>query len=198
MSSIHHEETCVWQAILSMRKTLAKKFVTNLYPEFVQDVRNLNFISPPRLDGKPSSRGSVHSTEASSDVGCNEMVGNSCQPCGDFSKRVNRITEFLLQFEEKCQLDKKLTEASLRALRSLNRGVLGKILDNFMLFKHQHSLLIAINILMFNSSKMRIPKDDFKDMVTNLFQRGDRELTIHSIKKSKTYSLIKQVIRTQL
>ena len=59
-------------------------------------------------------------------------------------------------------------------------------------------MLIAINILMFNSSKIRIPKDSFKDLISSLFSKGDRELTIHSIKKSKTYALIKQVIRSDL
>ena len=52
---------------------------------------------------------------------------------------------------------------------------------------------------MFNSSKMRIPKDSFKDLVSELYQRTDGKMfTIQALKKSKTYALIKDVIKSRL
>ena len=171
--------------IQAWKRALAKRFATNLNGEFVKAYRNMTFSKPRRLDGRPTTSSSSCIRTASS--------------AHEGTKRVNKILEFLAAFEEKCTIEGLMLEPQLRELRFLNRGVLGKVLENFTLFKHQHSMLIAINILMFNSSKMKIPKDSFKDLVSDLFQKSERkELTIHTIKKSKTYSMIKQVIRAQV
>jgi hypothetical protein len=193
----------VHSELTSLKRTIAKRFVASLHAEFLNDISQLNFTKPARMDSKICSRVSSHSTtdtmdleigDSSSDT---QMVTNAT-PLGS-SRRLNKVTELLLLFEERCLVRQLLTEEEIRSLRSLNRGVLGKVLEHFTLFKHQHSLLIAINILMFNSSKMRIPKDSFKDIVSELFQRQDgKEFTILSIKKSKTYALIKHAIRSRL
>lgn len=178
------------------RKQLAKKYASFLNQDFMNDFRSQNFMVPKRLEGKACSGLSSHSTADSSDLDAHS--GQSSKSSMDCSKRLNKITELLLRFEEKCALDAIISPTELRSLRSLNRGILGKVVDNFTLFKHQHSVLVAINILMFNCSKMKIPKDSFKDVISELFQKiGQKDITIYSIKKSKTYSLIKQVIKSQ-
>src|SRR3990167_3138550 len=187
----------------SLKRTMAKRFVASFHAEFVNDLSNLNFAKPARMERKFCSRVSSHSTTDTMDLEIGDSSSytqavTNATPLG-CSRRLNKVTELLLLFEERCLVRQVLSEEEIRSLRSLNRGVLGKVLEHFTLFKHQHSLLIAINILMFNSSKMRIPKDSFKDLVSELFQRHDgKEFTILSIKKSKTYALIKHVIKSRL
>ena len=186
--------------ITSVKKQLAKKYMTCLNKEFVNDVRTLNFTVPKRLDGKPRASMSSHSTVDSAeqeeeDKSPDHEVG-SVPPN---PKRINKITELMLLFEERCFVNRFLGESELRAFRSLNRGALGRVLENYNLFKHHHSLPIAINILMFNSSKMNIPKNHFRDLVFELFPCSfNKDFSIHSIKKFKTYSLLKKVIRNSL
>ena len=180
--------------ISNYKLALAKRFVTAMNEEFWHDLLTQNFQKPIKLDGK-ACHVSTRSTAGSSDLDASPRVQCSREAAG--SKRVNQITEVLLQFEERCLIVGVLSEEQLRALRSLNRGVLGKVIENFNLFKHQRSLPIAINILMFNSSKTKVPKDRFKDLIAELLPQSDcREFTIHAAKQSKTYSVIKQLIKS--
>jgi hypothetical protein len=193
----------VHSELASLKRTIAKRFVASIHAEFVNDLSQFNFTKPAMMESKICSRVSSHSTTDTLDLEIGDSTSDTqtvtnVAPLGS-SKRLNKVTELLLLFEERCLVRQLLSEEEIRSLRSLNRGVLGKVLEHFTLFKHQHSLLIAINILMFNSSKMRIPKDSFKDLVSELFQRHDgKEFTILSIKKSKTNALIKHVIRSRL
>ncbi len=193
-------EADYYQDIYRYKKLLARKIMSTINAEFVQDLRNNNFPLPKRLDSKACCHVSSHSTTDSLDLESisDTPLGTQVQSAYDVTKRVNKITEHLLQFEEKALIESIVCEEQLRALRSLNRGVLGKVLEDYTLFKRQHSLLIAINILMFNSSKMKIPKESFKELLSDLFTKTERkEYTIHNIKKSKTYSLLNTVIKSQ-
>ena len=194
------EEQRIEAEIANHKKAIAKRFVSSMNEEFVNEVKGFKFQVPPRIEGKMSCHVSSHSTTDSLDhENSQKSQDQSHEAVYDGSKRVNKITEVLLQFEERCFVDRIVGEEQLRALRSLNRGVLGKVLEHFGQFKHQRSLPIAINILMFNSSKMKIPKDNFKDMISELFPRADsKEFTIHSVKQSKTYSVLKSIIKSNL
>ena len=194
------EEQKMQAEIAAHKKYLAKRFMSSLNEEFVNEVRTFKFQMPPKLDGKFSCHDSTHSTTDSLDYESNQKSPDQSRAAVvDGSKRVHKITEVLLQFEERCFIDNVIGEEQLRALRSLNRGVLGKVLEHYDKFKHQRSLPIAINILMFNSSKMKIPKDSFKDLISDLFPRADaKEFTIHSVKQSKTYSVLKNIIKSPL
>ena len=185
--------------IMALKKALSRKHMNTINARFIEDVRTLNFSVPKRLDGKQSSRVSSHSTTGSVDL---EMTGNTVEKkenrVPSSSRRINHVTEYLLQFEERCFVDRLINEAQLRSLRSLNRGILGKVLENGKLFQHQGSLPIAINILMFNCSKMKIPKETFKELVSELFPPvfgSPQTASIQCIKKSSTYELLKSVIR---
>ena len=195
------EENRIQAEITSHKKYLAKRFVSSMNEEFVNEVRAFKFQVPPRLERKISCRVSTHSTTDSLDQESTPKSQDQSQAAvHDGSKRVNKITEVLLQFEERCTIDGIVGEEQLRALRSMNRGVLGKVLEHFGQFKHQRSLPIAINILMFNSSKMRIPKDTFKELTEELFPKAfgcNIEPSVQFIKKSGTYILLKSVIKSQ-
>ncbi len=193
------EENRIQAEIATHKKYLAKRFVSSMNEEFVNEVKAFKFQVPPRIEGKVSCRVSTHSTTDSLDQESSQRSQDqSWTAVHDGSKRVHKITEALLQFEERCYIDRVIGEEQLRALRSLNRGVLGKVIEHFSLFKHQRSLPIAINILMFNSSKMKIPKDSFKDLISDLFPRADaKDFTIHSIRQSKTYSVLRSIIKAQ-
>jgi hypothetical protein len=201
--SVKLSETDLGKAVLELKCGMAKKFVTRFNSETVHAVRSLEFTPPaPRVYGRRSSSGSTGLSESpNSDAGLDSPKlratslaeeGCTVAPC-----RERDIQEALLLFEEKCVLVSLLPEHKMKAFRSLNRGVLGKVLEHFTLFKHQHSLLIAINILMFNSSKMRIPKDSFKDIVSELFQRYEKKnMSIDSLKETRSYILIKEILRS--
>ncbi len=196
------EQDQVLPLIMALKKALSRKYMNSLNADFINDVRTLNFTVPKRMDGKPSSRLSSHSTSGSVDLEQpSEAQVKRETRIGYSSKKVNEITEYLLQFEERCFVGRIINETQLRSLRSLNRGILGRILENAKLFKHQSSLPIAINILMFNSSKMKIPKDTFKDLISELYPAyfGSTGTTsIQCIKKSPTYELLKSVIKCQV
>ena len=192
----------VAQHIQEFKKALSRKHMHNLNAAFVKDVRTLNFKPPKRLDGKESSRLSSQSTSASDDQ---EQVGpnsSGCHTALDYScRRVQEVTEHLLQFEERCFVSRLITELQLRSLRSLNRATLERILSHMSRFKHQSSLPIAINILMFNSSKIKIPKDTFKEVIAELFPAafgGSTGSSIQCIKQSPTYELLKAIIKPHL
>ena len=186
------------EELANHKRMIAKIFVSTMNEEFLNDIRAFKFQVPPKIEEKFSSRVSSHSTTDSLDQESSQRsLDQKQEEVYDCSKRVNKITETLLQFEERCFIDQILGEEQLRTLRSMNRGVLGKVLEQFSKLKHQRSLPIAINILMFNSSKMKIPKDSFKDVVSKLFPRADsKEFTIHSAKQSKTYSVLKSIIKS--
>jgi hypothetical protein len=201
--SVKLSETDLVKVVSELKCGMAKKFVTRFNSETVHAVRSLEFTPPaPRVCGRRSSSGSTGISETpNSDAGLESPKlratplgedGCTVAPC-----RERDIQDALLLFEEKCILLSLLPDHKMKAFRSLNRGVLGKVLEHFTLFKHQHSLLIAINILMFNSSKMRIPKDSFKDLVSELFQRNEkRDLSINFLKETRPYALIKEILRS--
>ena len=131
MFKMNQEEQNFEQQIQAWKRTLARKFATNLNVEFVNDFKNMSFTKPKRLGNNLTVR-SVGSTSCSADFereeeGKHQTIDTSAY---DGSKRVNKITEFLLAFEEKCLIDGLMGESHLRAFRSLNRGVLGKVLEN--------------------------------------------------------------------
>lgn len=201
--SVKLSEMDLGKAVHELKFGIAKRFVTRFNSETVQAVRCLDFTPPPRrISERRSSSGSTGISDSPNSETCLESptlraacVGeeiSSVPPC-----REGDIQEAFLLFEERCMLLSLLPEYEMKTFRSLNRGVLGKVLEHFTLFKHQHSLLIAINILMFNSSKMRIPKDSFKDLVSELFQRNEkRDLSINSLKETRSYTLIKEILRS--
>ena len=196
----HSGDTEIMPLIKATKKALARKYIAFLNADFVNNVRTLNFPIPKRLDGKPSSRFSSDSTSSSADMESPEKnIEKKGIKISYSSKVVNRINEFLLQFEDRCFIGHIISECQIRTLRSLNRGILGKVIENFNIFKHQRSLPIAINILMFNSSKMRIPKEIFKDLISELFPDAfecNLGSSIQSLKKSKTYEFLKTIIRS--
>ena len=192
-------KTCeVGPLIHSIKKALARKFMAKLNPSFVSDFHKMKFSVPPRTNGRQRSRDSSHSTTASEHVDSNKKVSRAKKSVdGVSSQRISAITEFLLQFEERCFISAIFDSTKLSAFRSLNRGVLQRVVENYGLFRHQPSLPIAINILMFNSSKLQMPKTSFKDLAAGLIKsiKSAGELSIESIKQSSTYALVKQVIR---
>lgn len=201
--SVKLSETDLGKAVSDLKCGMAKRFVTRFNSETVQAVRCLEFTPPPpRVSCRRSSSGSTGLTDSPNSEACLDSPTLRAAGLGEEAYtasycRERDIHEALLQFEEKCVLLSLLPEREMKAFRSLNRGVLGKVLEHFTLFKHQHSLLIAINILMFNSSKMRIPKDSFKDLVSELYQRNEkRDLSINSLKETRSYTLIKELLRS--
>ena len=185
--------------IRSLKKALARKYMTCLNAEFVSDFRTMRFTVPPSHGAKQRSRNSSHSTADSADLESDKRAPRELKSevkCS--SQRVHKMTELLLQFEERCFIDGILDERQVRTFRSLNRGILGTVLENYKQFRHQQTLPIGINILMFNSSKLRIPKDSFKKLKAELFPKfcANQVSTIQAIKESKTYSLLKRIIRT--
>ena len=188
------------QLISAAKKSLTRKYFTGLNAKFIEDIRTLNFAYPKRIDGKPSSRLSSMSTVGSEDFGSQDQVKSKKDKFQFSATKVNQITEYLLQFEERCFVDKIIGETQLRSLRSLNRSFLGKVLENTKLFRHQETLLIAINILMFNSSKVKITKGTFRELIFELSPKTfdcNIESCIQTIKNSKTYESLKSIIKCQ-
>ena len=189
------------QQLKQAKQNLALRFVTVLNAEFVSDVRSLNFAAPPRRNGKPSAVLSSQSTVDSMEV---EEIESPSSPTStkatspsDSSRRLNRITEVLLQFEEKCLMDRLITELQMRSLRSLNRGLVSLVLERPKMFKDQPSFIIALTILMFNSFRIKLPKNAFRDLISELFPKfGSKEQTVQNIKQSKAYSLIKCLLQS--
>ncbi len=201
--SIETEESTekkVLSQIKALKKALSRKYMANLNSDFVKDVRTLNFTVPNRLDGKPSSRVSSHSTTGSADLESTENARGKKETVNmHITKLVNQTTEYLLKFEERCFIGRVISDSQLHCLRSLNKGILVKIIQKFKLFKQQRSLPIAITILMFNSSKMRIPKEIFRELLEELFPRAlgcSKQNPIPLIKQSKIYELLKSIIRS--
>ncbi len=197
--SAEQEIVEIMSKIKALKKTLSRKYMANMNSEFVKDVRTLNFTVPKRLDGKPSSRVSSHSTTGSADLESTENARGKTETVSTHvTKLVNQTTEYLLKFEERCFIGRVISDSQVRCLRSLNRGILVKVVEKSKLFKHQRSLPIAITILMFNSSKMRIPRETFRDLLEELFPRAlgsSKSNPIPLIKQSKTYELLKSIIR---
>lgn len=188
-SSSSSEEEIFLSSVSSYRAELSKHLAISLNRRFLSDLKAMNFQTPCSQILKAKSRASTEADEPSEEVQINLT---------DAVKRINKVNELLLQFEEKCYINKVISESQLRTLRSKNRGVLGKVLDTIILFKHHHVANIAINILMLNSSKIKIPKNTFKALISQTFKRtSGREFTIYSAKQSKTHALLKAVVKLQ-
>ena len=190
-------EQAIYRKILEQKRALSLKLFREANEEYFRDFREMNFSVPQKKDHleqkmQRSTLSTAHSDEL--EAGYLPKQERTSQ---DEQKKAKVITNVLIEFEERCSLTRSIDHANLQILRSLNRTVLNRVLQYLGLFKHHQSLLIAVNILMFNSSKAGIPKESFKKLITEFLPKR-KEVTVMSIKKSKSYSLLKNIVKSQL
>mgnify|MGYP007115137422 CR=1 FL=1 len=173
----------------TVKARIAAGLMKELHKAFFTEFLEGGFMRPPRVN-KPQS---VHKSQDGSTV---DSLEPKVQTKAVEEWKINLITTLLLNFEERCLTDRVLNEEALRVFRSLNRGLLGKVLEHIEEFKSQKYSSLACSILMINSSKVKIPKEDFIRIISG-FEVMDRlHLTsIAAIKKSKVFSLLKSVLK---
>ena len=164
-----------------------------LHKGFFDEISQGRFLKPKRIDvTRWMDKKSPGSTTDSS--------GESTEPRNPGSSveewKINLITTLLLAYEERCKIENVLDENNLRIFRSMNRGLLGKVLENMEEFRSQKYSGIACSILMINASKLKIPKENFTSILCQMDIMNRLNLTsINSIKRSKVFTLIKRIIK---
>ena len=179
----------------SLKDRLAVIFMKELHKGFFNEIAEGAFMKPAR---RVESNPKVGRTPGGSTTDSLEDSGRSAKhPGGNVEEwKLNLITSLLLSFEERCITEKMLSPETVRTFRSMNRGLLGKVLESMHYFRNQKYTSIASCILMLNASKLKIPKEDFTKILTSIDVMKTMNLTsIHAIKRSKAFGLLQQVIK---
>lgn len=189
-SSYSHSQP-QWQAV---KDRLAIGFMKELHKAFFTEVYEGRFLKPTRRAEVPVQKSAHGSTAASG-----EEVSENRGPKGSVEEwKVNLITGLLLSFEERLLEEKVLDEAKLRVFRSLNRGLLGLVLEHIVEFRNQKYSSLACSILMINSSKVKVPKEVFNKTISSMETMSRMNLTsVSAVKRSKGFVLLKRLLETQ-
>ena len=188
-------EPCYSSRLGSVKAKLAVVFMKELHKAYFAEVALGRFMKPRRIAVTTSN--CHQKSSASSTVG---SVGDVKEPKLQSTIveewKLNLITTLMLAFEEKCFTEHILEEEKLRTLRSLNRSLLGKILEHMDEFRNQKYSNLTCAIMMVNAARMKIPKKVFNCVLSSL-QNGSNNLipnSVAEIKRSKAFSLIKKVM----
>ena len=176
-----------------LKESLAVVHMKQLHKAFFTEISQGRFTKPQRLQCTSSKQklSSGSTTDSQGDSSEPRPSGGSVEEW-----KVNLITTLLLSYEERCKIENVLDDHGLRMFRSMNRGLLGKVLENIEEFRSQKYSGIACSILMINASKMKIPKEQFTSMLSQMDIMTRLNLTsINAIKKSKVFSLIKRITK---
>ena len=192
------EESCSdsyspYCGIRSLKARLATVFVKQLHKSFFAELAQGRFMKPRRI-GVPSTH---HKSSASSTAGSAGDGIESLQPSPSVEEwKLNLITTLMLAFEEKCYVDHIVSEEGLSNFRSLNRSLLGKIMNRMVEFRGQKYSSLTCAIMMINASKLKIPKEVFNKVLASLQASINLNVTsVSEIKRSKAFLLIKRVLQ---
>lgn len=166
-----------------------------LHKAFFTEVYEGRFLKPKRVEVPSGLNKSAHgSTTASAEEGSDQK-----SPAGSVEEwKVNLITGLLLSFEERLLVEKVLDEAKLRVFRSLNRGLLGLVLERIAEFRNQKYSSVACSILMINSSKVKVPKEVFNKTISSMETMSRMNLTsVSAVKRSKGFVLLKRLLESE-
>ena len=186
---------CYSSCIRSVKAKLAAVFMNELHKAYFAEVAQGRFLKPRKIAVTTSNyhqKSSTSSTQGS--------VGDVKEPKPQSSAveewKLNLITTLMLAFEERCFTERVLEEEKLRTFRTLNRGLLGKILESMPEFRNQKYSSLTCSILMVNAARMKIPKEVFNCVLGALQKESNNMVpnSVAEIKRSKAFSLIKKVL----
>ena len=189
------EESCCSDSYPSLclkqlKDKLAVVFMKELHKAFFTETVRDGFERPPRLvvSAMAQEKFSPSKTTKSS-----ESVVKSHQGGNVEEWKINLITTLLVDIEEKCLVLKILDPETMKLFRSMNRGLLGLILENASEYRSQKHCSLAASILMINASKVKIPKEIFTKLLASVEVFSRLNLTtINGVKRSKAYTLLKR------
>ncbi len=179
--------------IRSLKTRLATVFVKQLHKSFFAELAQGRFMKPRRIAVTSiSQKSSASSTSASAGDGIEPH-----KPSASVEEwKLNLITTLMLAFEEKCFTDNIISEDGLSNFRSLNRCLLGKVINRMVEFRGQKYSSLTCAIMMINASKLKIPKEDFNRVLSSLQSSINLNVTsVSEIKRSKAFLLIKRVLQ---
>lgn len=188
-------------ALKLLKEKLAKTFMKEIHKSYFSEIAKGGFTKPVRREVVTDS-----STQKKDSVGGSTMDSESEKSNSEEVRwptssesveewKTNLITGLFLEFEERCFLEKHMDEEAIRVFRSMNRGLLSKILfEHGKMFRGQKYASIASCILMINASKLKLCKDKFMRVMAGMSSMQRMNLTtVSSIKRTKSFLLLKSL-----
>jgi len=165
-----------------------------LHKAFFTEVLEGRFLKPKRVEIPRVQKSAPGSTAASQEEG-SEQTTPTRSSVEEW--KFNLITGLLLSFEERMLVEKVLDEARLRIFRSLNRGLLGLVLEHISEFRNQKYSSVACSILMINASRLKIPKEVFNRTISSMETMSRMNLTsVSAVKRSKGFVLLRRLLES--
>lgn len=161
----------------------------------VEEAKNaIDQASTNASSDKSEPNGKITATGGQNQVSYNknELI-NSAIAAGD--KKLKTVLHMMLAFEDNCISNHSLDKKQLRTFRMHSRGLLGKVLENYVSVRAQQADSLGIVILLISAIKLGMSKKKFISSIKSIARR--KKVTIDAIRKTKCYSVVKKIITQQ-